>query len=76
LDGTALTEPDAGACTSACTSEGENGSNSADKLAVIAELLADLPADQRADVIGELAPAERVAIARLLIGKGTDKANR
>ena len=43
-----LTADDATACTSACTSEGEKGANPANKLEVIAELPADLPADQRA----------------------------
>ena len=43
---------------------------------MIAELLADLPAEKRAEVIAELDPAERVAIARLLIGKATLKAKR
>ena len=45
-------------------------------LEVIADLLADLPAEQRAEVITELAPAERVAIARLLIGKDTSESKR
>ena len=64
-----LTKSDAPACTDACTSKGENGPNRADRLAVIADLLTDLSADQRAEVIADLDPAERVAIARLLIGK-------
>jgi hypothetical protein len=43
---------------------------------VIAELLADLPTDQRQEVIAELDPAERLAIARLLIGKGPSEGER
>ena len=38
------------------------------RLAVIADLLADLPDAERRDVISELSPADRVSIARLLIG--------
>ena len=41
-----------------------------DRLDVIANLLVDLPADQRTEVIAGLDPAERAAVARLLIGKG------
>lgn len=61
---------EAAACTNACTSEAEGRPNRADRLAVIADLLADLPAEERAEVIAELDPAERAAIARLLIGHG------
>ncbi len=54
-------------------SEQENGhksaSSDADRLAVIADLLADLPVAERRAVIDELAPADRVAIARMLIGR-------
>jgi hypothetical protein len=41
----------------------------ADRLAVIADLLADLPDAERREVIAELPPADRAAIARLLIGR-------
>ena len=40
-----------------------------DRLAVIADLLADLPDAERREVIAELPPADRAAIARLLIGR-------
>ena len=61
-----------GACTNACTGEGKNGPNPAGRLEVIADLLADLPAEQRAEVIAELGPTERAAIAGLLIGRGPE----
>lgn len=48
----------------------ENASNQTNRLAVIADLLADLPADQRKEVISELELADRVAVARLLIHSG------
>ena len=54
-------------------SEHENGAESsesdADRLAVIADLLADLPEAERREVIAALPPAARAAIARLLIGR-------
>ena len=43
------------------------------RLAVIADLLADLPEAERCEVIAELAPTERVEIARLLIARGSSK---
>jgi len=58
-----------GACTNACTSGAENRPNPADRLAVIADLLADLPEQQRREVIADLPAGDRAAIARLLIGK-------
>ncbi len=57
------------ACTNACTSDGENGPIRADRLEVIADLLADLAEAERQEVIAQLAPADRVTIARLLIGR-------
>ena len=45
-------------------------------MGVIAELLTGLPAERRTEVIADLDPAERVAIARLLIGKGTSEGKR
>ncbi len=39
------------------------------RLAVIADLLADLPDNERREVIAELPPADRAGIARLLIGR-------
>ncbi|KKL63522.1 hypothetical protein LCGC14_2174270 [marine sediment metagenome] len=42
---------------------------------MIADLLADLPAEQRAEVIAGLVPAERAAIARLLIGSQSGQAD-
>jgi len=53
--------------------EHENGAESpesnADRLAVIADLLADLSQAERREVIADLPPADRAAIARLLIGR-------
>ena len=40
-----------------------------DRLAVIADLLTDLPDAERREVIAELPPADRAAIACLLIGR-------
>ncbi len=50
-------------------SEHENTHKSADsdRLAVIADLLADLPQAERRAVIADLAPADRVTIAGLLM---------
>ena len=56
---TPLTTPPNGARTSACTTDA--------KLAVLADLLADLPSPQRREVIAGLPAADRVAIARMLI---------
>ena len=67
--------PNSGGAESGAESA-ENGSNRAERLEVIADLLADLPAAERAKVIAELAPAERAAIARLLIGKGSSEGKR
>jgi hypothetical protein len=47
----------------------QTGDSGADRLAVIADLLADLPDAERREVIAELPPADRAAIARLLIGR-------
>ena len=49
--------------------QAENAPKAADRLEVIADLLADLPQEQRREVIADLAPADRAAIARLLIGR-------
>jgi hypothetical protein len=57
---TPLTTPPNGARTIACTSDA--------KLAVLADLLADLPTAERRAVIASLPAADRVAIARLLVG--------
>jgi hypothetical protein len=57
---TALTTSPNGARTSACTSDA--------KLAVLADLLADLTGPQRRDVIASLPAEDRVAIARLIAG--------
>ncbi len=65
-----------GACTRACTSAAENVSNQADRLEVIADLLADLPTDQRAEVIAELDSTERLAIARMLVRKRVAKGKK
>ena len=65
----ALADTGVAACTNACTSNDENGPNQAGKLEVIADLLAGLPEAERRDVITELAPADRVAVARLLIAR-------
>ena len=48
----------------------KNASNHTNRLAVITDLLTDLPDNQRAKIIAELAPADRVAIVQLLIRKG------
>ena len=64
-----VTEGKSDACTNACTSNAENGSNRAGKLGVIADLLVDLPEAERRDVISDLSPTDRVAIARLLIAR-------
>ena len=54
-------------------SEHEDGTESAelaaDRLTVIADLLADLPEAERRPVIADLPPADRAAIARLLIAR-------
>ena len=53
--------------------EHENASEShdtqADRLVVIADLLAELPQAERREVIAGLPPTDRAAIARLLIGR-------
>ena len=67
------------ACTNACTCDAENvherpaetqgnGQTDANRLPVIADLLADLPESERREVIAELSPVDRATIARLLIG--------
>jgi len=48
----------------------------ADRLEVSADLLADLPNAERAEVIAELAPADRVAIARMLLAKDKPNTNQ
>jgi len=57
------------------SSEHENGAESAgpeaDRLAIIADLLADLPESERQAVIADLAPADRHTIARLLIRRNS-----
>jgi len=57
---TPLTTPSNGARTSACTSEA--------KLAVLTDLLADLPSPERREVIASLPVADRAAIAKLIVG--------
>ena len=51
--------------------EHENGAESpesgTDRLAIIADLLTDLPEAERREVIADLPPTDRAAIARLLI---------
>ena len=47
----------------------ESADSEPDRLAVIADLLADLPEADRREVIAELTPADRMAIARRLIGR-------
>jgi len=59
--GTPLTTPSNGARTSACTSEA--------KLAVLADLLADLPGPQRREVIASLPAEDRAGIAHLLVSR-------
>jgi len=54
----------------------ENAANEAGRLEVIADLLAGLPAAQRASVIAELGPAERATVARLLVTKGPREGGR
>jgi len=58
-------------------SEHENApkSGDSDRLAVIADLLADLPQAERRAVIAELVPADRAAIARLLIDTSQSTVN-
>ncbi len=48
----------------------EKSINQTNRLAVITDLLADLPADQRKEIISELEPDDRVSIARLLVHSG------
>ncbi len=52
-------------------SDAANVTDSADAspLAVIADLLADLPEDQRRGVISDMAPADRVAVAKMLVSR-------
>jgi hypothetical protein len=45
------------------------------RLVVLAELLADLPEVDRRELIADLSPADRVAIARRLIASGEQTAN-
>lgn len=55
---TPLTTPTNGARTSACTSDA--------KFAVLADLLADLPAPERREVIASLPTEDRAAIAKVV----------
>ena len=61
-------------------SKHENGAKTsdsdADRLTVIADLLCDLPAHQRAELIADLTQIERAEIARLLIGNKAPEAKR
>jgi len=52
-------------------SDAENVTDSAgaDPLAVIADLLADLPEDERRGVIADMAPADRVVVAKMLVAR-------
>ena len=45
------------------------------RLAVLTDLLADLPEADRRELIADLRPADRVAIARRLIGSGEQTAS-
>ena len=45
------------------------------RLALLADLLAGLPEVGRRELIADLSPADRVAIARQLIGSGEQTAN-
>jgi hypothetical protein len=47
--------------------ENTHKSDDSDRLAVVADLLADLPQIERRAVIADLAPTDRVTIAGLLI---------
>ena len=58
---TPLTSPPNGDRTSACTSDA--------KLAVLADLLADLPGPQRREVIASLPAEDRAGIAHLLVSR-------
>ncbi len=81
---TGLTTGPAAACTNACTGDPENrpeappdpSAPDCARLVVIADLLADLSPAHRREVIAELAPADRAAIARLLIEQGGSKGER
>lgn len=59
-------------------SDASNVTDSADSagLAVIADLLAELPEDERRSVIADMVPADRVAVAKLLVTRLTDKGGR
>ena len=52
-----------------CGHENAPEPHDAEHLAAIADLLADLPQTERREVIAELVPSDRVAIARLLIDR-------
>ena len=45
------------------------------RLAMLADLLADMPKVDRRELIADLSPADRVAIARRLIGSGEQTAS-
>ena len=45
-------------------------------LAVIADLLADLPEDERRSVIADMASADRVAVAKMLVSRLANKEGR
>jgi hypothetical protein len=64
-----LTEAGEAACVDACTRDPETGSIPAPSphLAAIADLLANLTEDERRAVIADMAPADRVAVAKLLV---------
>jgi hypothetical protein len=53
-------------CTTATTG------NETTRLAVLADLLSNLPAAERRDIIASLSPADRVAIAKQIAGVTTE----
>ena len=71
---TRLTTPPNGARTSACTRlrQGFVGQASEAKLAVLADLLADPPGQERREVIASRPAADRVAIANHIATEATE----
>ncbi len=63
---------ESGAQSAKNTPESPDTNPDTDRLAVIADLLSDLPQAERREVIAELPPADRAAIARMLIGRCTE----
>lgn len=54
--------------SSSITTAATTTASATTRLAVLADLLADLPAPERREVIASLPPTDRVAIARLIAG--------